>query len=42
MKISKENKVKRINSCIIIIIICKENAFSYNFKNFTNKIYERR
>lgn len=46
MKINKKNKqsikVKRIN-CIIIIIICKENVFSYDLKNFTNnEIYEQR
>lgn len=46
MKINKKNKqsikVKRIN-CIIIIIICKENVFSYDLKNFTNnEIYKQR
>lgn len=47
MKINKKKnkqsiKVKQIN-CIIIIIICKENVFSYDLKNFTNnEIYEQR
>lgn len=47
MKINKKKnkqsiKVKQIN-CIIIIIICKENVFSYDLKNFTNnEIYKQR